>query len=99
MAKLVFGAVWNQKVPGRGLDGIHTALRQAPTALPPAWSGRPRRAGTRRGCMIPRYWNDDHPEWDAEEHAPFRGGGWRSEMKWVVSRLPEAYFAPARHAC
>ena len=31
---------------------------------------------------VRRYWDDDHPEWDAAEHAT----AWRSQPKWVVSR-------------
>ena len=31
-----------------------------------------------------RYWDDDHPEWDAEEHA--FAAAWRRQPKWVVSR-------------
>jgi dihydrofolate reductase len=31
-----------------------------------------------------RYWDDDHPEWGAEEHA--FAAAWRKQPKWVVSR-------------
>jgi dihydrofolate reductase len=31
-----------------------------------------------------RYWDDDHPEWGAEEHA--FAAAWRKQSKWVVSR-------------
>ena len=33
---------------------------------------------------VVRYWDDDHPEWDAEEHA--FAAAWRNQPKWVVSR-------------
>ena len=31
-----------------------------------------------------RYWDDDHPEWDAAERA--FAAAWRNQPKWVVSR-------------
>ena len=31
-----------------------------------------------------RYWDDEHPKWDAEEHA--FATAWRKQPKWVVSR-------------
>lgn len=31
-----------------------------------------------------RYWDDDRPEWDADEHA--FAAAWRRQPKWVVSR-------------
>jgi dihydrofolate reductase len=33
---------------------------------------------------VMRYWDDDHPEWDAEEQA--FAAAWRNLPKWVVSR-------------
>src|SRR5207249_5518009 len=33
---------------------------------------------------VMRYWDDDHPEWDADEHA--FAAAWRNQPKWVVSR-------------
>ena len=33
---------------------------------------------------VMRYWDDDHPEWDAEERA--FAATWRNQPKWVVSR-------------
>ena len=30
------------------------------------------------------YWDDDHAEWDADEHA--FAAAWRKQQKWVVSR-------------
>jgi dihydrofolate reductase len=31
-----------------------------------------------------RYWDDDHPEWEAEQHV--FAAAWRNQPKWVVSR-------------
>ena len=31
-----------------------------------------------------RYWDDDHPEWDADQYA--FAAAWRNQPKWVVSR-------------
>ncbi|HKR93628.1 dihydrofolate reductase family protein, partial [Novosphingobium sp.] len=33
---------------------------------------------------VMRYWDDDHPEWGAEEYA--FAAAWRNQPKWVVSR-------------
>jgi dihydrofolate reductase len=33
---------------------------------------------------IMRYWDEDQPEWSAEEHA--FAAAWRKQPKWVVSR-------------
>jgi hypothetical protein len=33
---------------------------------------------------IMRYWDDDQPDWGADEHA--FAAAWRSQPKWVVSR-------------
>jgi dihydrofolate reductase len=38
----------------------------------------------RKMYEVMRYWDDDHPEWDAEQHA--FAAAWRSQPKWVVSR-------------
>jgi dihydrofolate reductase len=38
----------------------------------------------RRTYEIMRYWDDDHPDWDAEERD--FAAAWRSRPKWVVSR-------------
>src|ERR1700758_3189567 len=35
----------------------------------------------RRMYEVMRYWDDDHPEWDAEEHA--FAAAWRNQPKWV----------------
>src|SRR5262249_26340981 len=33
---------------------------------------------------IMRYWDDEHPEWDADRRA--FAAAWRNQQKWVVSR-------------
>jgi dihydrofolate reductase len=33
---------------------------------------------------VMRYWDDEHPEWDAAEQA--FAAAWRKQQKWVVSR-------------
>jgi dihydrofolate reductase len=38
----------------------------------------------RRMYEVMRYWEEDHPEWDAEERD--FAAAWRSQPKWVVSR-------------
>jgi dihydrofolate reductase len=38
----------------------------------------------RRMYEIMRYWDDDLPDWDAQDHA--FAAMWRSQPKWVVSR-------------
>jgi hypothetical protein len=38
----------------------------------------------RRMYEVMRYWDDDHPEWDAEQRA--FAAAWRNLPKWVVSR-------------
>ncbi|ABQ66857.1 bifunctional deaminase-reductase domain protein [Rhizorhabdus wittichii RW1] len=38
----------------------------------------------RRMYEVMRYWDEEHPEWDAERHA--YAAAWRSKPKWVVSR-------------
>ena len=37
---------------------------------------------------VMRYWDDDHPEWDADERE--FAAAWRSKPKWVVSRTLES---------
>ena len=38
----------------------------------------------RRTYEVMRYWDDDHPEWDADERA--FATAWRGQHTWVVSR-------------
>ena len=41
-----------------------------------------------------RYWDDDHPEWDADRHA--FAAAWRRQPKWVVSRTLKSVGPNAR---
>ena len=82
MAKLVFGM-------NQSLDGYvdHTAFGPSPTLFRIFIEEAERQAGAiygRRMYEIMRYWDDDHPEWDAERLAYAKA--WRKQPKWVVSR-------------
>ena len=82
MAKLVFGM--NQT-----LDGYvdHTAFAPSPALFRHFIEETRRQAGSvygRHMYEVMRYWDDDRPEWDAEEHA--FAAAWRKLPKWVVSR-------------
>jgi dihydrofolate reductase len=37
---------------------------------------------------VMRYWDDEHPEWNADEHAI--AAAWRKQPKWVVSRTMQS---------
>jgi dihydrofolate reductase len=82
MAKLVFGM-------NQSLDGYidHLEMRTGP-ALFRHWTEHVRDlAGSvygRRMYETMRYWDEDHPEWSAEQHA--FAAAWRNQPKWVVSR-------------
>ena len=82
MAKLVFGM-------NQSLDGYvdHLAFAPSPTLFRHFIEEARGQAGSvygRRMYEIMRYWDDDHPEWDAD-HRAF-ASAWRSQPKWVVSR-------------
>src|ERR671927_69017 len=82
MAKLVFGM-------NQSLDGYvdHTAFAPGPTLFRHFIEEAQRQAGSvygRRVYEVMRYWDDDHPEWDTDEHA--FAAAWRKQPKWVVSR-------------
>ena len=82
MAKLVFGM-------NQSLDGYvdHTAFGPSPKLFRHFIAEAEAQAGSvygRRMYEIMRYWDDDHPEWGAEEHA--FAAAWRKQPKWVVSR-------------
>ncbi len=82
MAKLVFGM-------NQSLDGYVDHLAFAPDpALFHHWIEQVRGvAGSvygRRMYEIMRYWDEDRPEWDAEQRD--FAAAWRSQKKWVVSR-------------
>ncbi|MCW5711422.1 dihydrofolate reductase family protein [Shinella sp.] len=82
MAKLVFGM-------NQSLDGYvdHMAFGPDRTLFRHFIEEARGQAGSvygRRMYEIMRYWDDDHPEWDAEEQA--FAAAWRNQTKWVVSR-------------
>lgn len=82
MAKLVFGM-------NQSLDGYvdHMAFAPSPTLFRHFIEEAQGQAGSvygRQMYEIMRYWDDDHPEWGAEEHA--FAAAWRKQPKWVVSR-------------
>jgi len=82
MAKLVFGM-------NQSLDGFVDHLRFAPD--PTLFRHFIEEARGQAGSLYGRkiyeimsYWDDDHPEWDADRRA--FAAAWRSQPKWVVSR-------------
>lgn len=81
MAKLVFGM-------NQSLDGYvdHTAFAPGPTLFRHFIAEAQAQAGSvygRRMYEIMRYWDDDRPEWNADERA--FAVAWRNQPKWVVS--------------
>ena len=82
MAKLVFGM-------NQSLDGYvdHMAFAPSPVLFRHFIEQARDQAGSvygRRLYEVMRYWDDDHPEWDADERE--FAAAWRSQPKWVVSR-------------
>jgi dihydrofolate reductase len=82
MAKLVFGM-------NQSLDGYvdHTAFAPGPTLFRHFIEEAQQQTGSvygRKMYEIMRYWDDDQPEWNADEHA--FAAAWRRQPKWVVSR-------------
>jgi len=83
MGKLVFAMM-------QSLDGYvdHTALGPPGPALSQHFieyvRGMSGCVYGRRLYEIMRYWDEDHPEWDTEEHD--FAAAWRKQPKWVVSR-------------
>ena len=82
MAKLVFGM-------NQSLDGYvdHMAFAPGPTLFRHFIEQVRGLTGSvygRRMYEVMRYWDEDHPEWGAEERD--FAAAWRSQPKWVVSR-------------
>jgi dihydrofolate reductase len=82
MARLVFGM-------NQSLDGYvdHTTFSPDPALFRHFVEEAQAQAGSvygRRMYEVMRYWDDDHPEWDAEKQA--FAVAWRKQPKWVVSR-------------
>jgi dihydrofolate reductase len=82
MAKIVFGM-------NLSLDGYvdHLEMASGPTIFR-HWTEQVRDvAGSVYGrgmYEVMRYWDEDRPEWSAEQHE--FAAAWRSQPKWVVSR-------------
>jgi dihydrofolate reductase len=82
VAKLVFGM-------NQSLDGYvdHMAFAPDGTLFRHFIHEAEGQAGSvygRRMYEIMRYWDEDHPEWDAAEQT--FAAAWRKQPKWVVSR-------------
>jgi dihydrofolate reductase len=82
MAKLIFGM-------NQSLDGYvdHMAFGPGPTLFRHFIEQAREQAGSvygRRLYEVMRYWDDEHPEWDAAERE--FAAAWRRQPKWVVSR-------------
>ena len=82
MAKLVFGM-------NQSLDGYvdHMKFAPSPTLFRHFIQEAQGQTGSiygRNMYEIMRYWDDDHPEWDADRRA--FAAAWRKQHKWVVSR-------------
>ena len=82
VAKLVFGM-------NQSLDGYvdHTAFAPDPTLFRHFVEEARQQAGSVYGRTmyeIMRYWDDDQPEWNADERD--FAAAWRKQPKWVVSR-------------
>ena len=82
MAKLVFGL-------SQSLDGYvdHLEMQPDPALFRHFYEHERDVTGSvygRRTYEVMRYWDEDLPEWDAEE-LDF-AAAWRSQPKWVVSR-------------
>ena len=82
MARLVFGM-------NQSLDGYvdHTAFAPSPALFRHFIEEAQGQAGSiygRQMYEIMRYWDDEHPEWDAADQA--FAAAWRKQPKWVVSR-------------
>ncbi|OON62930.1 deaminase [Massilia sp. KIM] len=82
MATLVFGM-------NQSLDGYvdHDAFAPSPTLFRHFVEEASTQAGSiygRRMYEIMRYWDEDHPEWNEDEHA--FAVAWRRQHKWVASR-------------
>lgn len=82
MAKLVFGM-------NQSLDGYvdHTGFAPGPSLFRHFVEEARGQAGSvygRNVYELMRYWDDDRPEWNADEQA--FAAAWRKQPKWVVSR-------------
>ena len=84
MAKLVFGL--NMSLDGY-VDHDHEAFTPSPVLFQHFIEQTRNLTGSIYGrglYEVMRYWDDDHPEWDAPERD--FAEAWRRQPKWVVSR-------------
>ena len=86
MARLVFGM-------NQSLDGYvdHMSFGPSPVLFRHFIAEAEAQAGSLYGRHVyelMRYWDDDHPDWDADRHA--FAAAWRRQPKWVVSRSLES---------
>jgi len=86
MAKLVFGM-------NQSLDGYvdHMAFAPSPTLFRHFVEQAQGQTGSiygRRMYEIMRYWDDEDPDWDADQRA--FALAWRKQPKWVVSRSSQS---------
>jgi dihydrofolate reductase len=86
MARLVFGM-------NQSLDGYvdHMGFAPSPTLFRHFIKEAEAQSGSvygRKMYEVMRYWDDEHPEWDAGERA--FAAAWRKQPKWVVSRTLKA---------
>ena len=82
MANLVFGM-------NQSLDGYvdHLEFGPSPELFRHFIKEAQGQAGSiygRHVYELMRYWDDDHPDWDADRHA--FAAAWRKQPKWVASR-------------
>ena len=82
MARLVFGM-------NQSLDGYvdHMSFGPSPSLFRHFVKEAEGQSGSlygRRIYEVMQYWDDDHPEWNADEQA--FAAAWRRQPKWVVSR-------------
>lgn len=82
MARLVFGM-------NQSLDGYVDLVGSPPSSalfrhFIEEAQGQAGSVYGRRMYEVMRYWDGDHPEWDADQHT--YAAAWRKQPKWVVSR-------------
>ncbi len=92
MAKFVFAM-------NQSLDGYvdHTAFGPDRTLFRHFITAAAAQTGSvygRQLYAVMRYWDDEHPEWNADQRA--FAAAWRRQTKWVVSRTLDAVGPNAR---
>ena len=88
VGKVVFGMMQSLDGYVAGIDGDVLAMPRPGIALFRYWIDHVRDlAGSlygRRMYEVMRYWDEDRPDWDADEHE--FAAAWRTQPKWVASR-------------